>query len=39
VEAHGGELTATSDLGHGSTFRFTLPIEPPGSDLEPIGEG
>ncbi len=39
VEAHGGELTATSDLGHGSTFRFTLPIQPPGSDQEPIGEG
>src|SRR5207253_6771949 len=25
VEAHGGELTATSNLGRGSTFRFTLP--------------
>jgi signal transduction histidine kinase len=25
VEAHGGELTASSNLGHGSTFRFTLP--------------
>lgn len=25
VEAHGGKLTATSILGQGSTFRFTLP--------------
>jgi signal transduction histidine kinase len=41
VEAHGGELTAESDLGHGSTFRFTLPIDPPEhlAGAEPIGEG
>ena len=26
VEAHGGSLEATSVLGHGSTFRFTLPL-------------
>jgi signal transduction histidine kinase len=40
VEAHGGELTATSELGHGSTFRFTLPIEPldRSADAEPIGD-
>jgi signal transduction histidine kinase len=40
VEAHGGELTAESDLGHGSTFRFTLPIDPPAEllDAEPIGD-
>ena len=39
VEAHGGELTASSDVGHGSTFRFTLPILPIDPDSEPIGEG
>jgi signal transduction histidine kinase len=26
VEAHGGRLTATSVLGQGSVFRFTLPV-------------
>ncbi|HEX4819488.1 MAG TPA: ATP-binding protein [Acidimicrobiales bacterium] len=26
VEAHGGRLTATSEMGHGSVFRFTLPL-------------
>jgi PAS domain S-box-containing protein len=26
VEAHGGELRAESKEGHGSTFRFTLPL-------------
>jgi signal transduction histidine kinase len=27
VEAHGGELVATSDPGAGATFRFTLPTD------------
>ena len=28
AEAHGGSLTATSQVGEGSVFRFRLPIEP-----------
>lgn len=40
VEAHGGELIATSELGLGSTFRFTLPTDAfeRSLDAESIGE-
>jgi signal transduction histidine kinase len=29
VEAHGGRVKLTSQLGHGSTFTLILPLEPP----------
>jgi two-component system, NtrC family, sensor histidine kinase KinB len=35
VEAHGGQFSVRSEVGHGTTFTFTLPV-PVGSELKSV---
>lgn len=36
VEAHGGQVTAASELGDGSTFTVTLPLVAPSNEKDPL---
>jgi len=39
VEAHGGQIAVESRLGHGSTFRFTMPVATVGEVRHPVEAG
>lgn len=39
VVAHGGQISATSELGKGTTFTFSLPLNPPDGDGRLDGAG